>query len=79
MTIPGNAYASWPLFPADEAAYQVNPNFIIYASKARSLIETRFEHPTVGWLNDIELFEIYSDGQRAWKHYPTGQTPCEGL
>ena len=79
VSIAGNAYASWPLFPADEAAYQENPNFVYYAPKTSFLIETRYEHPTVGWLYDVESFEVYCDGQRAWKHYPTGQTTCEGL
>lgn len=78
ISIAGDAYANWPLFPADEAAYQENPNFVYYPPKTRYWIETRYYHPTVGWLYDTETVDLWCDGQRAWNHY-SGQTTCEGL
>lgn len=78
ISIAGDAYAGWPLFPADEAAYQDNPNFVYHPPKTRYWIETRFYHPTVGWLYSTEIFDLWCDGQLAWEHW-SGQTTCPGL
>lgn len=78
VSMPGNAWANWPLFPADEAAYAENPNFVYHPPKTRYIIETRFYHPTVGWLYSEEIFDLFCNGQLAWQHW-SGQTTCPGL
>ncbi len=78
ISLAGDAYANWPLFPADEAAYQENPNWIIYPPKTRYWIETRFYHPTAGWLYSMDTFDLYCNGEPAWQHW-SGQTSCPGL
>lgn len=78
VNIAGNAYANWPLFPDDEGTYAPNPNFTQVNPMTKYIIETRYLHPTVGWLYDAEGLVLWCDGKSAWAHY-SGVTTCPGL
>jgi hypothetical protein len=78
IDLPGSAYKHWPRFPADEGAYHDNPHYIYYAPKTTYYIETRFEHPTAGWLYADTPITLYCNDDYAWNHY-TGLTSCPGL
>lgn len=76
ISVRGNSYANWPLFPADEGSYNNNPSFTYTGPKTRYRIEIRFNHPTEGWQYDSESFDLYCNNQPAWTHY-SGLTNCQ--
>ena len=69
----GNAFANWPLFWPQQHVYG-NPSEK-RTPKTLYRVETRFNHPKVGWLYATAPLYLYCDGNNAWQSQD-GTSPC---